>query len=58
MARQHAQPPVSGSQQMSALNRLLEKPKNGDVQVKEFHATIAADQKKFSELLSKRKLQA
>jgi hypothetical protein len=58
MARRHAKSPVPESQQMRALSRLLEKPKNGDVQVQEFCTTVVADQKKFSELLAKRKLQA
>ncbi|KAF7673640.1 60s ribosomal protein l15 [Alternaria burnsii] len=58
MARQHATSPSPKSQQVLALIRVLEKPKNCGVDVQHFRATIVEDQKKLNGLIAKRKLQA
>ncbi|KAG9189057.1 hypothetical protein G6011_05925 [Alternaria panax] len=58
MARQRAKSPASESQQMFAFSQLLEKPKNGELHMQQFRATVVADQKKLNELIEKRKLQA
>ncbi|CAN9082271.1 unnamed protein product [Alternaria alternata] len=58
MARQRATSPAPKSQQVLALSRVLEKPKNCGVDVQHFRATIVEDQKKLNGLIAKRKLQA
>ncbi|KAL1801633.1 hypothetical protein ACET3X_001975 [Alternaria dauci] len=58
MAGQRAKSPEPESQQVLALSRLLEKRKNGDVDVQQFRAKIAEDRKKLNGQIAKRKLQA